>query len=94
MKASTQVDFGNKIATISVTDKTEWHKDGVSRIYFELEQSTTVITKLYQVIEGTTRDEKIEIAGKTFAYVPGFCNSHKKKAACLDAVKSLAAQLV
>lgn len=98
--ATTSIDFGNKLAKITITGATEWTSNNNngggenSRIYYEIAQNVEVISKMYRLVHGTTRDDFVKIGADTFGYVAGFCGSKTKRAAVEEAVKALAAQLV
>ncbi len=98
MKAQATYKVGNQETTTTVIDSETWEKEGISRIYFTLEtegKPTKAISKLYEVVEGSTRDQTVEVGGKVFGYQLGVdCNSKSKRAACHEAAQELAEQLV
>lgn len=90
-------DFGNRTVTASITGRSSWEKEGVSRTYFTLGftgAKTDPIAKLYEVHAGGTRDESFQIDGRTFAFQPGFADSKTKRRAIAEAARALAAEVV
>lgn len=94
---SATFDFGNRSVTASITGRSAWEKEGMSRTYFTLAfdgAKGEPIAKLYEVHAGGTRDESFQIAGRTFAFQPGFADSKTKRRAIAEAARSLAAEVV
>lgn len=95
MKATFQ--NGNREVTATITGSSEWSNDSMKRVYFDLAfegAKLDPIAKLYEVIDGSTRDATIEIAGRTFAYQLGICcDSKTKRREAEAAIESLVAQL-
>lgn len=74
---------GNKEVTVTVKSSKEWSKDGAKRVYFDLECTgkRQPIAKLYEVVEGGSRDKSVVVNGRTFAYEYGIdANSNTKRA--------------
>lgn len=91
-----KVTNGNKDVTISIVGSKEWSKDGMKRVYFDLECTgkRQPIAKLYEILEGTTRDKVVMVNGRSFAYVYGIdANSNSKRAAVDDAIIPLVSTL-
>jgi len=86
---------GNKRVTIEVVGSTSWSKEDQSRVYFDLKSTggCEPISKIYQVLSGTTRDPIINVGDKTFGYQLGYCDSNTKRRSAIEAVESLIAQL-
>ena len=95
MNASTTFQFGNKEITITAQKGSVWEKEGISRGYFDVQVQgkANPLHKLYEVIEGTTRDKTAQVNGRTFGYVYGFCDSKSKMRAVDEAVLALVSQL-
>lgn len=95
--ASVTFDFGNKVIThtIDTADVREWAANGNARKYFTLKSDSkhSAIDTFYEVVSGTTRDEKVTVNGKTFAFVANFANSKTKRAAVAEAALELATKL-
>lgn len=90
---SVVVENGTKEVKVTVIGSRSWDKGENSRIYFDLEQSNkrSVFSSFYQVVSGDTRDEVIEVEGKTFAFAFGVdCNSNTKRESAREAAKMLA----
>src|SRR5690606_9779589 len=91
MKATFQ--NGNREVTVTVTGSSEWAKDAMTRIYFDLAfegAKLAPIAKLYEIVEGGTRDATIEAAGRTFGYQLGICcDSKSKRREATEAVEAL-----
>ncbi len=98
MKAQATYQVGNQETTTTVTGSELWEKDGLSRVYFTLEtqgKATKAISKFYEIVSGETRDQTVEAGGRVFGYQLGVdCNSKTKRAACREAARELAEQLV
>ena len=91
------VQNGNKEVIISIIGKNEWAGGNNKRVYFELEQSNkrNVISKLYEIFEGSCQDEKIEVAGRVFGFQFGLsCDSKSKRVAAAEAVEQLVQKIV
>ena len=88
---------GNREVTATITGQSEWSKDAMSRIYFDLAfagAKLDPIAKLYEVIEGATRDATITAGGRTFGYQQGICcDSKTKRASAVEAITSLVTQI-
>ncbi|MCK9468128.1 MAG: hypothetical protein M0Q49_01815 [Porticoccaceae bacterium] len=95
MKATFQ--NGNREVTATITSTSEWSKDTMKRVYFGLAfegSKLDPIAKLYEVIEGGTRDATIEFAARTFGYQLGICcDSKTKRREAIEAIESLVAQI-
>ena len=90
------VQNGNKEVTITITGSNRWEGGANIRTYFDIEQDNkrSVISSLYEIIAGDTRDNTIEIAGRTFGYQLGLsCDSKTKRAAAVEAIESLITQI-
>lgn len=73
---------GNKEITITIVGQSAWEKDEMARVYFDLQSSDKKrdpIRKLYEVVKGDTRDDTIEVSGRTFGYELGICCDSKTK---------------
>ena len=93
---SATFDFGTRTVTASVTGSSAWEKDGMSRTYFTLAfdgAKGEPLAKLYEVHAGGTRDESFTVAGRTFAFQPGFADSKSKRRAIAEAARALAAEV-
>lgn len=96
MKAQVTVQNGNKEVTITVTGARAWEGGENVRTYYDIEQDNrrSVLNSLYEVVQGSTRDSTIEVAGRTFGYQFGVdANSKTKRAAAIEAIESLITQI-
>jgi hypothetical protein len=95
MNVSTSIKFGNGEVVISVSGGNEWEGGENKRIYFDVETNSKKqpISKFYEVIAGSTRDDVVEIEGRKFAYQRGFCDSRTKRKAADEAARALAEQV-
>lgn len=88
---------GNREVTVSIIGQAEWTKDAMKRVYFDLAfagAKLDPIAKLYEVIEGSTRDGTITANGRTFGYQLGICcDSKTKRASAVEAITSLVTQI-
>ncbi len=92
--ASTEIEFGNNLITISITEGSVWEKGTAKRHYYNVESSkANPLSSFYLLELGTTRDFTTTVDGLCFGYAFGFCESHKKKEAVTKAVQDLASQL-
>ena len=93
--AITTFSFGNKEITLTTGKANRWEKDGMVRDYIEVivTGKANPLHKLYEVISGPTADRTVEVAGRTFAYAYGFCDSKTKRRAVDEAVADLVAQI-
>lgn len=103
MNASTKTisatfQHGNREATVTVAGTSEWAKSSMKRVYVELScegVKLAPIDKLYEVIEGGTKDATIQVAGRTFGYSLGIsCDSKTKRTAAVEAIEKIVAALV
>lgn len=86
--------FGNSMVTakIDAANPKEWVGGDNLRMYFDVLCDKWSILKFYEVISGSTRDEKITIKGRTFAFqVVGLSNTKRNNAR--EAAISLATQI-
>ena len=93
----TTIEFGNKSATLTLKNATEWTGGDNVRVYHEVEsdnKKVRPISKFYEVLSGDSRDHKIEVEGRVFAVELGFCESKTKRSAALEAAEDLAKQVV
>lgn len=84
MKGTATLTNGNKDVTLSIVGESEWVAGANKRVYFDLECTgkRQPVGKLYEVISGTTRDEIINVNGKTYAFAFGVdANSNTKRSA-------------
>ena len=95
MNATTSIKFGNKEITLTVSGGNKWEAEGVERVYFDIAVSgkANPVSKFYEVIAGTTRDNTITANGRTFGYQYGFCDSKTKRRAVDEAMAILAQSL-
>jgi len=83
---------GNKEVTMTITGSKVWEKEGSKRVYFDLSftNKRSPVSKLYEVLEGSSRDHQITIDGRTFAYEYGIdANSNTKREAIDEAVAQI-----
>ena len=89
---------GNREVTATITGKSEWTKDNMKRVYFDIAfagAKLDPIAKIYEVMEGGTKDLTVITAGRTFGYQLGICcDSKTKRKAATEAVESLITQIV
>jgi len=95
MKATFQ--NGNREVTVTIAGSSEWTKDAMKRVYFDLSfegAKLDPIASLYEVIDGGTRDNTFEAAGRTFGYQLGLsCDSKTKRREASAAVEALVKQI-
>jgi hypothetical protein len=88
---------GNREVTVTIGGETVWKKDSMARVYFDLQfqgAKLDPIEKFYEVVSGTTQDNTIVAAGRTFGYKLGICcDSNSKKKEAVAAVTELVNQL-
>lgn len=87
---------GNKEVTVVVKSSKEWSKEGSKRVYFDLECTgkRQPIAKLYEIIEGGSRDKVAAVNGRRFGYEYGIdANSNTKRAEVDAAILALVAGL-
>lgn len=93
MTASATFQNGNKEITVNIASETNrWENGDMIRDYFDLgfDDKRRPISKLYEVISGSTRDQVIEVNGRTFAYELGIdCNSKTKRRSAVEAIETL-----
>lgn len=95
--ATTTVRNGNKEVVITVLEGGIWEKEGVSRRYYDITQDNkrNVLSNLYQVLSGTTRDDVVEVCGRVFGYqLGGSCDSKSKRVAAKEAVLDIVNKLI
>ena len=85
---------GTKEISLTITGDKIWESaDKASvRKYFDLSctDKRLPVSKIYEVLAGTTRDKVIKVCGRTFAYEYGMsADSKTKRAAIDDAVSKL-----
>ena len=87
---------GNKEVTATINGRNEWSVDDKDRVYFEIgfDKKREPISKLYEVIQGGTRDATIEVEGRVFGYELSGCDSKVKRREATAAVESLVEQIV
>lgn len=87
------VESGNLKVMVSVSGCKQWSQGGKVRVYFDLVSSSKrmPISKIYEVVSGDTRDEKVQVGGRVFAYELGFCDSKTKRAAAAEGARALIA---
>ena len=86
---------GNREITLTVTDSNIWESGDKKRVYFNFTTSTrNPLNKIYEVLEGGTRDKILQINGRTFAYSYGVdSNSGLKRARIEEAMEELFSKL-
>lgn len=84
-------DFGTRSLTITVTSINTWRSGAMVRNYidFDIAGGANPLRKFYEIVEGATRDDVIEIDGRKFGYELGFCDSKTKRASVRDAIITL-----
>lgn len=93
---TTTVYNGNCEITLTITNVTEWERNGNAREYYEISSSDcrNPIRSLYLVRSGTTRDTTIEIDGHIYGFeFSSDVNSKTKRECALFAVKELLEQV-
>lgn len=93
MTATTTFSHGNREVTMSISGAEKWEKADMSRTYFTLGfagAKLAPIDKLYEVLAGGTKDDTIQVHGRTFGYQLGIsCDSKTKRAAAIQAITDL-----
>lgn len=88
---------GNREVTATIIGSNQWTKDNMSRVYFDIAftgAKLDPIAKIYDIIEGPTKDATVEISGRVFGYQIGIgCDSKTKKASATEAAKDLISQI-
>lgn len=93
---SVTIQNGNRSVEVSITGSTTWHKGDMHRKYFEVSHSDKkriIISKLYEVISGGTRDETVEVNGRVFAFELVNCLSSTKRTEARAGVLALVSSL-
>lgn len=89
---------GNREVTVTIAGSSEWTKDTMIRVYFDLAfdgAKLAPISKLYEVIGGGTKDATITVAGRTFGYQLGICcDSKTKRVSAVDAIDALVKKII
>lgn len=95
MNAKVTFSHGNREVTMSISGAEKWEKADMSRTYFTLAfagAKLQPVDKLYEVLAGGTKDDTIEVHGRTFGYQLGIsCDSKTKRAAAIQALTDLLA---
>lgn len=75
------IQNGNIEVTVKIVGKSRWEHEGMVRDYLTLEThgKREPISKLYEIIEGGSRDHKITVRGRTYGYDLGICCDSKTK---------------
>lgn len=91
------VENGNKEVTITVSEGQRWTGGNNERVYYDIKQDNkrNVLASLYEVVQGTTRDDTIEANGRTFGYQFGFdAGSKTKRRNAIEGIEDLVKQIV
>lgn len=95
---TTLIELGNREVSLTVNGSTFWNRGNNTRTYFEITASdrrNNPFSAFYEVVEGSIRDNTIEVGGRTFAYEANcLANSKTKRAAVAYAAEELARQIV
>lgn len=93
MNAKVNFSHGNREVTMSIGGAEKWEKATMSRTYFTLAfagAKLPPVDKLYEVLAGGTKDDTIQVHGRTFGYQLGIsCDSKTKRAAAIQAITEL-----
>ena len=97
MEISVYFQCGNSEVEVEVESSSEWEKEGVKRVYYELTHSngSPAISKLYQVVSGSTRDLTVDVGGVIFGYQLGRSSESRTKQDCAkNAIEELAKKIL